>query len=337
MWDLVLNNDFHLHAGFAALTWIIISVAECYLLFAWEVGVPNATQELDALSWSSEFLDSCSPGFQKWSFSRVIVGNWREPFYCMLLFPKCTLSLAGVTLAIVSWSPRVWLRDVAADILLGAASYIFLTSAHNIQFLVLCLWVSWECFNLQRVCEEFQEQFPILTAEERLERHDELGQAMAVLQERLHPMIVYLIFERIIYMVCDVAVWRCRSAPFTLVHYVFRHIVRILGVALVIWRIGRLNASMYDDLTGKVVYQMMRCHSMYKTSENEEFKRKRWELEDWISYLRQNENGRRKYCLRVCSFQCCLRDHRVALWTVTIVFLPVAQKILSLLPQPSVS
>lgn len=178
---------------------------------------------------------------------------------------------------------------------------------------------------------------PLLTAEERLERHDELGQAMAVLQERLHPMIVYLIFERIIYMVCDVAVWRCRSAPFTLVHYVFRHIVRILGVALVIWRIGRLNASMYDDLTGKVVYQMMRCHSMYKTSENEEFKRKRWELEDWISYLRQNENGRRKYCLRVCSFQCCLRDHRVALWTVTIVFLPVAQKILSLLPQPSVS
>merc|ERR1719201_1460595 len=75
MWDLVLNNDFHLHAGFAALTWVIISVAECYLLFAWEVGVPNATQELDALSWSSEFLDSCSPGFQKWSFARVIVGN----------------------------------------------------------------------------------------------------------------------------------------------------------------------------------------------------------------------------------------------------------------------
>merc|ERR1712046_261240 len=106
--------------------------------------------------------------------------------------------------------------------------------------------------------------------------------------------------ERILHMFFDAAVWNCRSAPFTLVHYVFRHLVRILGVALVIWRIGRLNASLYDDLTGKVVYQLMCCHSLDADNVKnvDELKLRRWELKDWIAYLQQNQGGRRKYCLR---------------------------------------
>merc|ERR1712048_1122059 len=105
--------------------------------------------------------------------------------------------------------------------------------------------------------------------------------------------------------------WRCENIPFTTVHYVFRHLIRVCGVALVIWRIGRLNASIYDDLTGKIVYEKVCCHTRVLEHDPQDLLRYRRELKDWIDYLTANSSGRRKYCLRVFSFQCCFRAHTV--------------------------
>merc|ERR1712061_850760 len=105
------------------------------------------------------------------------------------------------------------------------------------------------------------------------------------------------------------------------------------GLLLVLWRIGRLNASIYDDLTGKVQHELVSSHTrVLDFADTDSLRRYRWELKDWISYLQHNSQGRRKYCLRVCSLQCCVRTHTVAFWTVTAVLLPVGRQLVDLLP-----
>lgn len=272
-----------------------------------------------------------SPNFAKWSLSRVVVGSWREPFYFMMIFPMSCLAFTSLAALSAALSPIPKVRNFANNCLLGAASYIFLTSAHNLQFLILCLLVSWECYELQEKCEEYQELFGQLSSTERVQHHDALGKAVGALDRRLKPIIMYLVVERAMHMSTDVVMWRCESTPFTWLHYVFRHLVRFLGVALVMWRIGRLNASIYDDFTGKVTYELMRCHQR-EFKDDEALRKYRWELKDWITYLQHNSNGRRKYCLRVCSFQCCLRAHTVAFWVVTVVVFPFSQRLFALLP-----
>lgn len=336
VWKLVFDPNFKGIARFAAIAWLLVSVAECSLLFHWEAGVSSQQaedSELDAVRYTKEFFLRYKPNFQAWSFTRVIVGSWREPFYCLLLFPRCWLTL--LTGVLVVLNAQGYLCAICVDIMLGAASYIFLTSAHHLQFLILCLLVSWECLVLQSHFEEFQLSFATMSSKQRVERHDELGKSILMLQQRLHPLIVYLISERMLHMMVDVAIWRCQSAPFTVLHYCFRHLVRLFCLGLVFWRIGRLNASVYEDLTGKVVHQLMNCHGV-PGLKDEELRRKRWELKDWVAYLKQNEGGRRRHCLRVCSFQCSVRAHTVAFWTVTLVLLPLGQRILNLLPRPNI-
>merc|ERR1712178_537461 len=92
MGNLVMNSGFNDFARFAAFIWVIVSVSEVYLLFYWEAGVKGATQEVDAFSYTKEFFLRYSPDLEGWSFARVIVGNWREPFYFMLLFPKSSIT-----------------------------------------------------------------------------------------------------------------------------------------------------------------------------------------------------------------------------------------------------
>jgi len=336
---MLQSSAFRAHARLTAIAWVVVSLAECHLLFHWEAGVASNIHELDAFRFKRDFFKKYSPHFRDWSFTRVVVGSWREPFYFMMLWPRCcalgVMLATGVLTLQSAHRMAPWLRTSASNLLLGAASYIFLTSAHHLQFLILCLIVSWECWGLQDQCEAFQDNFGNLSSAERVQQHADLGRAVGQASDRLQSIIMYLVSERVVHMAVDVALWRCESMPFTLLHYVFRHLVRISGVALVIWRIGRLNASIYDDLTGKVQWELAGCHHRYAGLDDEAFRRKRWELKDWVQYLQHNSSGRRKYCLRVCSFQCCLRAHTVAFWAVSFVLFPVAKKVLALLPTSS--
>jgi len=332
---MLSSRGFHAHALLTASAWLLVSVAECTLLCRWQAGTPGIMHEIDALEYKKDVFEKSSFDLRKWSFSRVVVGSWREPFYLIMLFP--TYALLGLTSAtflfFVCRSHAT--RTALTSILLGGLSYVFLISGHNLQFLILCLLVSWECFALQQRCETFQLAFAKLDKAQRAQQHDDLGKAMNDLSRRLQPIIVYLVAERGTHMALDIALLRCEAIPFTLVHYLFRHLVRILGVALVIWRIGRLNASIYDDLTGKICYELVSCHQRFLEMDPQELKLHRWELKDWITYISHNTAGSRKYCLRVCSFQCCLRAHTVAFWAVTFILLPVGQQVLSLVPRPN--
>jgi len=334
MRKMLTSRSFHAHALFTASAWLLVSAAESTLLCHWEAGTPGIMHEIDALEYKKDVFEKSSFDVRKWNFSRVVVGSWRETFYLMMLFPTYTLvGLTSATLLFVICRSQT-VRMALTSMLLGGLSYVFLISGHNLQFLILCLLVSWECFALQQMCETFQHDFAKLDKAQRAKQHNDLGKAVNDLSRRLQPIIVYLVAERGCHMALDIALLRCEAIPFTLVHYIFRHLVRILGVALVIWRIGRLNASIYDDLTGKVCYELLSCHQRFLETDPQELKRHRWELKDWITYLSYNSGGCRKYCLRVCSFQCCLRAHTVAFWAVTFILLPVGQQVLSLVPRP---
>lgn len=343
MWKMIQSPSFHSYALVSMAGWLLASVLECSALYRWEVGVPDTGLELDAFRNTKEFFETYkgttwkSPS-EEWHLRRVVGGNWRESFYLVMMFPRSAFAAAAALLALASMQtsrfsagPWPWLITTSRETLLGLASYVLCLSAHQLQYLVLCLLVSWECYSLQQRCEAFQRSFGSLSSGERVVQHQDLGKKMDGVGRRLHPIIVFLVLERATQLSLDAAQWRCESAPFTLLHYAFRHIVRTLGVAAAIWRIGRLNASIYDDLTGKVQFQLVCCHQEPEVG-GEELQRRRRELRDWVAYLQHNSNGSRRYCLRVCGFQCCLRPHTAAAWAVTLALLPAGQRLLGLLP-----
>jgi hypothetical protein len=344
MWRMVQSPFFHRHACAAMLAWLLMSVLECFKLYHWEAGVPASSQELDAFRYTKAFFSQYTKSSTKRPLehrhlSRVVGGNWREVFYLIMFFPKSSLFLAAMTALVITtvrspWSrtvPWKWLRAVACGSLLGIASYVLCLSAHQLQFLFLCLLVSWECHHLQEKCEAFQDSFEELSTQDRLVRHQEIGSKVEWMGNRLQPIILFLVSERALQMSFDVARWRCESSPFTLLHYVFRHIVRTLGVLVVVWRIGRLNASIYDDLIGEVKFRLMCCHQRPGPGDEERCWHRK-ELKDWAAYLQHNSHGHRRYCLRVCGFQCCLHPHTTAAWAVTLALIPAAQKLFGLLP-----
>lgn len=333
MWKMINSRSFVSQARLTAFAWVVVSISECYLLFHWEAGVPNSVHEVDAFRYSKDHFYRYSPDFSEWDFARVVVGSWREPFYFMMLFPRSWMVFAGVAVLAIRFAPLPSVRRIALNASLGITSYLVLTSAHNLQFIILCLLVSWECYKLQERCEEYQDKFGRTSNDERIKQHQELGKAMTTLGDRIHPIIMYLVSDRIVHMTFDVALWNCSSLPFTRLHYFFRHLVRILAVFLMIWRIGRLNASIYDDLTGKVVYELVCAHQRHADLDTDQFTKKRRELKDWILYLQHNGNGKRKYCLRVCHYQCCLRSHTVAFWVSTVVLIPFYKKLFAMIPE----
>lgn len=311
--------------------WVMVCIVECSLLFYWEVGVISSIAELDAFGYPRDFFRKYNPTCFKFHFSRVVLGNWREPFYFVMAMSlsKSLCFTVGTFLVFVLCAK---LRPFIENIGLGLLSYACLSSCHHLHFLTICLFVGWECCKLQGDFEEFKRKFPKLSCSERLKQHESLGLEMEALSSRVQPLIMFVVVERMLNMSLDIALWSCESVPFTVVHYIFRHLLRTLSFVYMIWRVGRLNASVYDDLTGTVLYELVSCHQRFSDSDSEKLQRYRRELKDWVAHLRNCSNGRRPYCLRVCQFQCSFRVHTVAFWTLTAILFPLGQKLISLLP-----
>ena len=240
-------------------------------------------------------------------------------------------------------------------------SYLVLLGAQRAYFAMSCLLISWECRSLEDRASEFARSFPQLSPRERYWRHLFLTKEVKRLQERLQHMISYVFLQRFAYLALDVARQSCdASLPFNLIHYLFRHVMFLSALAITAWRIGKLNFAIYEKLHNRVMDLLPRnwaedwddaseeeeneegekdLENLEGSGENEKKLRlqelqvevvmQRQHMEDWFRYLQHNiDTGRRDACISVFHLRFAAKSHVLALSVLTLLTLPLLNKIL---------
>eukprot|EP00439_Symbiodinium_sp_Y106_P013091 s2815_g1.t3 len=164
-------------------------------------------------------------------------------------------------------------------------------------------------------------------------QHATLVNEVKELQSRLAPLITYVFVQHLAYLFLDVARQSCdATVPFNMVHYLFRHVMFLGALAVTVWRIGKLNFSIYEKLHNAVMdllpmnwADLGHCPNVGQT----EVVLQRQHMEDWFRYLQHNiDTGRRDACICVFHLRFAAKSHVVALSVLTLLTLPVVNKVL---------
>mmetsp|Transcript_149502 Transcript_149502/g.461539 ORF Transcript_149502/g.461539 Transcript_149502/m.461539 type:complete len:184 (+) Transcript_149502:709-1260(+) len=148
----------------------------------------------------------------------------------------------------------------------------------------------------------------------------------------LAPLISYVFLQRLAYLGLDLARQSCEvGLPFNLVHYLFRHVMFLSALALTSWRIGKLNFAFYEKLHNVLMDQFPRNWAGlgHDGVGQDAVILQRMHLDDWRHYLNHNiDSGRREACIRVLHLRWAAKSHVLALSILTILTLPLMNKLL---------
>ena len=318
------------------LVLLLTSALECWLLSHWEAGIlGNRDDEVDVFRMRPYF-QSWTPDFSRWRLRRLILGSWRDLFYFMLLYPCTASTFVICTFFAHRFFGKGRLRLVDSSlhrVVMGLMSYAVLLGAHRAYFAISCLLICWECRHLENRANDFARLFPELSPKQRWLQHFSLTNEVKSLQQRLAPLIRYVFLQRLAYLALDVARQSCDALlPFNLVHYLFRHVMVLTALGITAWRIGKLNFSIYEKLHNTVMDLLPRNwaeHLGHSTTLQQEIVMQRQHAEDWFRYLQHNiDTGRRDACICIFHLRFAAKSHVLALSVLTLLTLPLLNKVL---------
>ena len=330
------------YARRALLVLLLTSALECCLLSHWEAGIlGNRDDEVDIFRMRPYF-QSWTPDFSRWRLRRLILGSWRDLFYFMLLYPISAATFvlcAFLAHRFFGHSKNLHLvDDVLHRAVMGLLSYAVLLGAHRAYFAMSCLLICWECRRVENRANEFARLFPQLSPRQRWLQHFSLTNEVKALQQRLAPLIRYVFLQRLAYLALDVGRQSCDALlPFNLVHYLFRHVMFLTALGITAWRIGKLNFSIYEKLHNTVMDLLPRNWAEAKMGQGstgshrlqQEIVLQRQHSEDWFRYLQHNiDTGRRDACISVFHLRFAAKSHVLALSVLTLLTLPLLNKVL---------
>lgn len=334
--EQVEHPIFTCYARRALLVLLLTSALECGLLSHWEAGIlGNRDDEVDIFRMRPYF-QSWTPDFSRWRLRRLILGSWRDLFYFMLLypFPAASFVLCAILAHRFFGHSRFHLvDDVLHRAVMGLMSYAVLLGAHRAYFAMSCLLICWECRHLENRANDFARIFPQLSPRQRWLQHFSLTNEVKALQQRLAPLIRYVFLQRFAYLALDVARQSCdASLPFNLVHYLFRHVMFLAALGITSWRIGKLNFSIYEKLHNAIMDLLPRNwaeHLGHSATLQQEIVLSKQHLEDWFRYVQHNiDTGRRDACICVFHLRFAAKSHVLALSVLTLLTLPLLNKVL---------
>ncbi|CAK9034660.1 unnamed protein product [Durusdinium trenchii] len=355
---------FRCYASRCLLGFLVASALECWLLSYWEAGIlgsrddevdvfrlyPGFPRKQSPSAVPRPYFQSWTPDFSRWRLRRLILGSWRDLFYFVLLYvplyPFSFGAFIGSLFLLARWKrgnkdpevARNWVMtsgffNVLEWFCSGLFSYLSLLTAQRAYFYLSCLLICWECRRLEERANDFARQFPQLSPRQRYLQHFCLANEVKQLQQRSAPLIRYVFLQRLAYLALDVARQSCDAwLPFNLVHYLFRHVMFLSALAITAWRIGKLNFSIYEKLHNTVMDLLPRNwaeHWGHSTKLQLEVVMQRQHAEDWFRYLQHNiDTGRRDACICVFHLRFAAKSHVLALSVLTLLTLPVLNKLL---------
>jgi len=326
---------FSCYAWWTLLGLLVTSAIECLLLSYWEAALlGNRDDEVDVFRMRPYFF-SWTPDFGRWRLRRVVLGSWRDLFYFAILYPATASAVfVAAVLAHHFACGRLRLVDgIMHRAVMTIMSYATLLGSQRAYFAMSCLLISWECRQLEIRANDFARRFPGLSPRQRWLQHATLVNEVKELQSRLAPLITYVFVQHLAYLFLDVARQSCdATVPFNMVHYLFRHVMFLGALAVTVWRIGKLNFSIYEKLHNAVMdllpmnwADLGHCPNVGQT----EVVLQRQHMEDWFRYLQHNiDTGRRDACICVFHLRFAAKSHVVALSVLTLLTLPVVNKVL---------
>ncbi len=106
----------------------------------------------------------------------------------------------------------------------------------------------------------------------------------------------------------------------------------LTALGITAWRIGKLNFSIYEKLHNTVMDLLPRNwaeHLGYSTTLQQEIVMQRQHAEDWFRYLQHNiDTGRRDACICIFHLRFAAKSHVLALSVLTLLTLPLLNKVL---------
>ena len=112
----------------------------------------------------------------------------------------------------------------------------------------------------------------------------------------------------------------------------FRHVMFLAALGITSWRIGKLNFSIYEKLHNAIMDLLPRNwaeHLGHSATLQQEIVLSKQHLEDWFRYVQHNiDTGRRDACICVFHLRFAAKSHVLALSVLTLLTLPLLNKVL---------
>ena len=106
----------------------------------------------------------------------------------------------------------------------------------------------------------------------------------------------------------------------------------LAALGITSWRIGKLNFSIYEKLHNAIMDLLPRNwaeHLGHSATLQQEIVLSKQHLEDWFRYVQHNiDTGRRDACICVFHLRFAAKSHVLALSVLTLLTLPLLNKVL---------